>query len=61
MSEIITGYRRPAPEHQPPYNAPDYGSTRLRHPQQPLLQVPHTLTETSSPASRRSVIRKPRI
>lgn len=49
MSEIISGYRRPKLDTQPPYNAPAYGSTALRHPKQPLLQVPHTLTETSSP------------
>jgi protocatechuate 3,4-dioxygenase beta subunit len=49
VSEIVSGYRRPALDTQPPYDAPSYGSTRLRHPQQPLLQMPHTLTETSSP------------
>lgn len=49
MSDILSGYRRPAAGTQPPYDAPSYGSTRLRHPQQPLLHLPHTLTETSSP------------
>jgi len=49
MSETIPGYRRPALLTQPPYNAPDYGSTRLRHPQQELLRLPHTATETSTP------------
>lgn len=49
MSEIPIGYRRPIAGTQPPYDAPAYGSTRLRYPGQPLLQVPHTLTETSAP------------
>ena len=49
MSETILGYRRPALLTQPPYDAPDYGSTRLRHPQHEVLQLPHTLTETSAP------------
>jgi len=42
-------YRQPDPATQPPYDAPDYGSTHARHPKQPLLRVPHTLTETSAP------------
>jgi protocatechuate 3,4-dioxygenase beta subunit len=49
VSEILAGYRRPAPGTQPPYEAPAYGSTLLRHPKQPLLQMPHTRTETSAP------------
>ena len=32
---------------QPPYDAPAYGSTHKRHPQQGLVPLPHTLTETS--------------
>ena len=43
------GYRLPAPGTQPPYDAPDYGSTRRRHPTRPLLRVPHTPTEVSAP------------
>ena len=49
MSGIIPGYRRPTLLTQPPYDAPAYGSTRLRHPQQKLLRLPHTVTETSAP------------
>ena len=49
MSEVVHGYRRPGAATQPPLNSPAYGSTRARHPQQPLLELPHTLTETSSP------------
>ncbi|MGG5808121.1 protocatechuate 3,4-dioxygenase subunit beta [Falsiroseomonas sp. CW058] len=48
MSDPVP-YRRPDPATQPPYDAPDYGSTRLRHPTQPLVVVPHTLTEVSAP------------
>ncbi|MCU0944665.1 MAG: protocatechuate 3,4-dioxygenase subunit beta [Rubritepida sp.] len=44
-----TPYARPAPGTQPPLDAPAYGSTRLRHPSQPLVRAPHTATETSSP------------
>ena len=34
---------------QPPYDAPDYGSTHKRHPQEALVRLPHTITETSGP------------
>lgn len=49
MSGLVPGYRRPALETQPPYDAPSYRSTHLRHPGQPLLRLPHTPTETSAP------------
>jgi protocatechuate 3,4-dioxygenase beta subunit len=42
-------YRPPAPGSQPPYDAPEYGSTHRRHPTRPLLRLPHTSTETSAP------------
>ncbi|MFT8243504.1 protocatechuate 3,4-dioxygenase subunit beta [Roseomonas sp. BN140053] len=48
MSDIL-GYRQPKAGTQPAYNSPEYGSTRYRHPQAGLLELPHTLTETSSP------------
>src|SRR5271169_4702878 len=34
---------------QPPYDAPDYGSTHKRHPQEDLVRLPHTITETTGP------------
>jgi len=34
---------------QPENDSPSYGSTRKRHPSQPLLRVPHTITETTGP------------
>ena len=45
-------YRQPAPGTQPAYDAPEYGSTHKRHPKQPLLRIPQTLTETSAPRMR---------
>jgi protocatechuate 3,4-dioxygenase, beta subunit len=34
---------------QPDYNTPSYGSTQKRYPKQPLVSVPHTLTEVTGP------------
>ncbi len=34
---------------QPAYDTPSYGSTRLRHPRQPPLRIPQTVTETTGP------------
>ena len=34
----------------PPYDHPDYVGTRLRHPKQPLVLLPHTLSERTAPA-----------
>jgi protocatechuate 3,4-dioxygenase beta subunit len=45
-------YRQPTPGTQPPYDAPAYGSTHKRHPTQPPLRIPQTLTETSAPRMR---------
>ena len=33
----------------PPYDYSDYVGTRLRHPKQPLVIVPHTLSEATGP------------
>jgi protocatechuate 3,4-dioxygenase, beta subunit len=33
----------------PPYDHPDYVGTRLRHPRQPLVLLPHTLSERTAP------------
>ena len=33
----------------PPYDYPDYVGTRLRHPKDPLVLLPHTLSETTGP------------
>ncbi len=42
-------FRPPAPNTQPNNNTPSYGSTQQRHPQQTLLRIPQTVTETSFP------------
>jgi protocatechuate 3,4-dioxygenase beta subunit len=34
---------------QPEYDAPQYGSTQKRHPKQPLIRAPHTVTEVTGP------------
>ena len=36
-------------EVHPPLDFPDYRSTRLRHPTQPLVYLPHTVAETTGP------------
>jgi protocatechuate 3,4-dioxygenase beta subunit len=33
----------------PPYDYPDYVGTRLRHPKEPLVVLPHTLSEITGP------------
>src|SRR5262245_5849574 len=42
-------YRRPRPETQPPYLFPYYASTVKRAPTQPLILLPHPLTELTGP------------
>ena len=49
-------YRRPAPYGQPPYLYPPYGSTVRRAPSQPLIFLPHTLSESSGPIYRGETI-----
>jgi protocatechuate 3,4-dioxygenase beta subunit len=43
----LAGYRRENGD--PPYLHPDYRATRVRAPQQPLIPVPHTLSEITGP------------
>jgi protocatechuate 3,4-dioxygenase beta subunit len=42
-------YRRPPPGDFPPNDAPAYRATALRHPGQPLVVIPQTLTEITGP------------
>jgi protocatechuate 3,4-dioxygenase, beta subunit len=42
-------FRPYAPGTQPAYDVPAYGSTHKRHPQESLVRLPHTITETSGP------------
>jgi protocatechuate 3,4-dioxygenase, beta subunit len=45
---ILPSYRRDEDSH-PPLDWPDYRSTPLRHPKQPLRPIPQTLTEITGP------------
>jgi protocatechuate 3,4-dioxygenase beta subunit len=42
-------FRPIAADSQPANDTPSYGSTHLRHPAQPLLRIPQTVTETTGP------------
>jgi protocatechuate 3,4-dioxygenase, beta subunit len=42
-------YPRPAAGTHPPNNSPGYRSTILRHPEQPLVVIPQTLSELTGP------------
>lgn len=42
-------YLREHPNPHPDPDTPDYRSTRLRHPRQPLVWLPHTATEITGP------------
>lgn len=44
-----TSYVRVDPASDTPMDHPAYKSTRLRHPQQPLIMLPHTVTEVTGP------------
>ncbi len=46
--EEVVGYRRDTESH-PPLDSPEYRSTSLRHPTQPLTLLPHRLTEVTGP------------
>ena len=48
MPEAL-GYRRDDREAHPPLDFPDYVSTGPRHPKQPLVLLPHTVTEVTGP------------
>jgi protocatechuate 3,4-dioxygenase, beta subunit len=43
-------YRADPPGTHPPYDYPDYGSTKLRHPTRALHVLPQRLTELTGPA-----------
>ena len=42
-------YRRVPEGVHPPNDSPGYGSTRLRHPREPLVAIPQTLSEITGP------------
>jgi protocatechuate 3,4-dioxygenase, beta subunit len=45
----VGGFRRDAPGTHPVLDDPGYKSTRLRHPKQPLVYLPQTITEVTGP------------
>jgi protocatechuate 3,4-dioxygenase, beta subunit len=49
MTTDTAPFRPIATGSQPPNDTPEYGSTRLRHPRQPPLRIPHSVTETTGP------------
>ena len=48
-SSLVTPYRRPDPNGQPPLVFPPYRPTLLRAPHKPLIVVPQTLSEVTGP------------
>jgi protocatechuate 3,4-dioxygenase beta subunit len=49
VADTPTSYLREGPDAQPPLDCADYRSTRLRHPKQPLVYLPQTITEITGP------------
>jgi protocatechuate 3,4-dioxygenase beta subunit len=47
--ETPTSYARDAEDAHPPLDFPPYKSTQRRHPRQPLVHLPQTLTEITGP------------
>ncbi len=49
VSDTPTSYLREPPDAHPPIDYPGYKSTALRHPKQPLIYLPQTITEITGP------------
>jgi len=49
MTTDTPPFRPPVAGSQPVNDTPSYGSTHLRHPTQPPLRIPQTVTETTGP------------
>jgi protocatechuate 3,4-dioxygenase beta subunit len=49
---VLPSYERPAAGVHPPLDFEGYRSTALRHPKQPLVLLPHRLTEVTGPLRR---------
>ena len=47
LTTVADSERQGSPD--PPYDYPDYVGTRLRHPKQPLVAIPATLSELTGP------------
>jgi protocatechuate 3,4-dioxygenase beta subunit len=48
-SALVLPRYLPTPGVDPPLDSPWYHSSQLRHPRQPLIPLPHTLTEVTGP------------
>jgi protocatechuate 3,4-dioxygenase beta subunit len=48
-TDTPTSYVREPPDAHPPLDYPPYKSTALRHPRQPLVYLPQTVTEITGP------------
>jgi protocatechuate 3,4-dioxygenase, beta subunit len=48
-TDTPTSYVREPPDAHPPLDYPPYKSTALRHPKQPLVYLPQTVTEITGP------------
>jgi protocatechuate 3,4-dioxygenase beta subunit len=53
----LTEYLRPAPGTQPTYLHPPYASSVLRSPREPLVRLPHTISEITGPTFRRNILK----
>jgi protocatechuate 3,4-dioxygenase, beta subunit len=49
ITDTPTSYIREPDGSHPPLDYPPYRSTALRHPKQPLVYLPHTITEITGP------------
>jgi protocatechuate 3,4-dioxygenase, beta subunit len=49
LTDTVANYTREPADAQPPLDYPPYRSSALRHPKQPLVYLPHTLTEVTGP------------
>lgn len=49
MTDTPTSYLRESADAHPPLDHPPYKSTQLRHPRQPLVYLPQTITEITGP------------
>ena len=49
VADTPTSYLRERPNVHPPMDYPGYKSTALRHPKQPLVYLPQTITEITGP------------
>jgi protocatechuate 3,4-dioxygenase beta subunit len=59
VSEVTpTSYVREPEDAHPPLDFPPYRSTTLRHPKQPLVYLPHTITEITGPQLGERVVDK---